>query len=66
MLEHEGVTTIFFSMEENNESILSVKKDGEDCTPEVITHFGVRGYLEETIELLARHAKEHFRPTNLH
>lgn len=66
MLEHEGITTVFFAMEENNESILSVKKDGEDCTPEVIVNIGVRNYLEETIELLAGHAKEHFRPASLH
>ncbi|OHA83134.1 MAG: hypothetical protein A2937_01045 [Candidatus Yonathbacteria bacterium RIFCSPLOWO2_01_FULL_47_33b] len=57
MLGYEGVTKIFFTMTGGNESILQVVKDGEHCTPEVVTNLGVRSYLEETVGLLAEHLK---------
>lgn len=65
MLEHEGITMIFFEVRANNESILFVRKHGEDCTLEVITHAAVRDSLEETTKLLAEHFTS-TQPSKLH
>lgn len=60
MLEYSRVTTISFVVTDNNESILLVRKDGENCLPDVIADLGIRSYLKETIELLAWYFKKHF------
>jgi hypothetical protein len=60
MLEPSHTTNIFFVEGENNESIVLIKKDGENCTPEVLDNLALQNYLQETIELLAWYFKKHF------